>query len=518
MFSDLFFFFFDFFGDIFLVVSLGFNLAWPWPVLLLVVLLWLSIFFILIISGISEGRDNILGRTFCRDNPWGPWPVGRGLAHLSTTLLGPVILIYLQKSLVHRIRCKEWEFKSFKISHFGEDQELNQREDQELDPREDQELNQRELQEISQREDQELSQREDQELSQREDQELNLKNNQKLNQLYDLNCELVSLVERRRQLACMLARTHQMHVVIEEVLQLFCQLLIVYLTATTFRYPSVVGWFSKGQSLLFVLYMSITWSKKLASSFLLKQQDTVSLLGTLLIYLRTFLEVGTCLTTLALYLVHSSAMQQQQLCDSNDLASSFDGQARPISWGPGICFLLTIIIAHVVLITMLKLLFPTEKPDTTRHIYRSLCHAVNSLVVSTPLRSRKTELAAMSQPQLEQEWGSLRLEYVGMEVRVEGFEKNAPHSVFCLIVVGPELQNFRSQCCLLPWSQGLRKFGLLCKNQHFYIFIFYFQACDRGERILTKKLKMQRNKKKYLFKHAFVEFFSNFIFVLYIVH
>ena len=186
-------FFLRIFGDIFLVVSLGFNLAWPWPVLLLVVLLWLSIFFILIISGISEGRDNILGRTFCRDNPWGPWPVGRGLAHLSTTLLGPVILIYLQKSLVHRIRCKEWEFKSFKISHFREDQELNQREDQELDPREDQELNQRELQEISQREDQELSQREDQELSQREDQELNLKNNQKLNQLYDLNCELVSL-------------------------------------------------------------------------------------------------------------------------------------------------------------------------------------------------------------------------------------------------------------------------------------------------------------------------------------
>ena len=45
-------------------------------------------------------------------------------------------------------------------------------------------------------------------------------------------------------MARMLARTHQMHVVIEEVLQLFCQLLIVYLTATTFRYPSVVGWFS----------------------------------------------------------------------------------------------------------------------------------------------------------------------------------------------------------------------------------------------------------------------------------
>ena len=120
LFSDLFFFFFDFFGDIFLVVSLGYTFAWPWPLQVLVVLLWLSVFFSLVITGISEGWDNILGRNFCQANQLGP--VGRGLVQLSTALIGPVILLYLHNTLAHRIRCKEKQFKSLNILHSGKDQ------------------------------------------------------------------------------------------------------------------------------------------------------------------------------------------------------------------------------------------------------------------------------------------------------------------------------------------------------------------------------------------------------------
>ena len=339
------------------MLSLGFTFAWPIQVL--VVLLWLSPFVSLVMTGISEDWDHILGHNFCQANQLGP--VGQGLVQLSTALFGPVILLYLDNSLAHQIWCKERDFKTLDISHGG--------------------------------------------------------NNQVLNQLFDLNCELVSLVDRRRQLGRMLARSHQMHVVIEKVFQLVCQLLIVYLTATTFRYPGVVGWFGQGQGLLFVLCVSLSWSMKLASSYFLRQQDTVGLLGKFLVYMRTFLEVGTCLATLALYLAHSlylfrsSAMQQQQLCHSGN-------EARPLSWIPGVSDLLSILATHIILITILKLVFPPDGPAvTTGHqIYRSLCHAVNSLVVSTPPQNWKTELAAMIQPQLEQEWCALRWEYVGMEV------------------------------------------------------------------------------------------------------
>ena len=370
LFSDLFFFFFDFFGDIFLVVSLGYTFAWPWPLQVLVVLLWLSVFFSLVITGISEGWDNILGRNFCQANQLGP--VGRGLVQLSTALIGPVILLYLHDTLAHRIRCKEKQFKSLNILHSGKDQELNQ--------------------------------------------------------LNDWNSELVSLVDRRRQLARMLARAHQMHVIVEEVLQLFCQLLIVYLTATAFRYPGLVGWFGKSQGLLFVLYLSITWSKKLASSFFLKQQDTAGLLGKFLIYLRTFLKVGIRLATLALFLAHildlfSSPAKRQQLCSSGNNTqgwSRLDNKTMRPSWNVDVNVLLSILTVHIVLVTILKLVFPSDRPEIVdqrlaHQIYRSLCHAVNSLVLSTPPRNWKKELTAMSQQQLCQEWRALRWEYVGME-------------------------------------------------------------------------------------------------------
>ena len=81
------------------------------------------------------------------------------------------------------------------------------------------------------------------------------------------------------------------------------------------------------------------------------------------------------------------------------------------------------------------------------------------------------------------------------------FEKNATHSMLCQIVVGPQFQNFISQCCLFPWSQGLRIFRLVPLNQQNKILTNFFQACDKGGTysLIYSKAKNEEKFKKYLF-------------------
>ena len=82
------------------------------------------------------------------------------------------------------------------------------------------------------------------------------------------------------------------------------------------------------------------------------------------------------------------------------------------------------------------------------------------------------------------------------------FEKNATQSMLCQIVFGPQFQNFMSQCCLFPWSQGLSKFGLLtCKicKKNFFLKRFSSLRQEGTDSLNFLRAKNKEKIKKYLF-------------------
>ena len=106
----------------------------------------------------------------------------------------------------------------------------------------------------------------------------------------------IKLEARQKKLRPLLASSYSMHIWLETVPQICCQLLIVFLAAIPYPYPGVVttiaGWWGVQPSVIFFIYLTAMEACKYGSSYLVRKGDTVSLLGTLLVYLRLHLRSG----------------------------------------------------------------------------------------------------------------------------------------------------------------------------------------------------------------------------------
>jgi hypothetical protein len=99
------------------------------------------------------------------------------------------------------------------------------------------------------------------------------------------------LVERRRKLRGMIASYYTWSLILENVPQLACELLIAYLMTATGSDDAI--W----KQVLSVLYLSVTWSKRIGTVLLYREKVTLGLTYSLLVYPRIFLEVATRLVS-----------------------------------------------------------------------------------------------------------------------------------------------------------------------------------------------------------------------------
>jgi hypothetical protein len=99
------------------------------------------------------------------------------------------------------------------------------------------------------------------------------------------------LVERQHKLRGLIASYYTWSLILEYVPQLACEVLIAYLMTSTGSDDAI---WEQG---LYILYLSTTWSKRIVTIILYSEKVTLGLTNTLLVYLRTFLDVATRLAS-----------------------------------------------------------------------------------------------------------------------------------------------------------------------------------------------------------------------------
>ena len=243
---------------------------------------------------------------------------------------------------------------------------------------------------------------------------------------------LKALVVRKGQMDRLLAPCYKRDVLLEEGPQILCHLLIVFLSANTatFQFPGVVTILGGKSDILLVLYLSGSWSFKLAQSYLLRQEDSVGLLGQVLVHARLFLEVGTQLAVFFLYwapfhpeffgpLLFQPGSSLPQLIDENGLTSTTSSIPQLNFW-EYLIPLVTCYAVHVFIVIMSMIFLESFSPvifssSSLRRLFLSVCYACTSLIVTTP--SEDWNLGEKDNKEfILRKWRKVQQDYLSMEV------------------------------------------------------------------------------------------------------
>ena len=384
------------------------------------VLLWLLVFLHQLIIGrriLSAGRSKIYGGNLDHLGP-----DQQLLIDLGSCLLGPVMLHYQRARVARQIRASDQKFK-LKVDYYYEF------------------LGSQSLIELS------------------------TSWQESFKDLQDLMEGHEELMARQRQLDRLLATSYKSEVMVESTPQILCQLLIVFVSGSTLSFPGAVGWLGQWREALLVVYLSLTWSKKLSASYLLKQKDTVSLQGQLLVCLRSFLEVWSRLMTLFLYwapFFRLFSSPQRQTSVNGSSPQLVEGAAKnglpDVSFQEYFILLITVGAAHVGLVSLLKILLTPDflqnlkanivtgnhlrqivwnlyaaairawrrlsalnRRQLVSRLHSAAKQACGSLIASTPARDwdkkpRKASAWLITRKDFQRNWQANRREYVAMEV------------------------------------------------------------------------------------------------------
>ena len=234
--------------------------------------------------------------------------------------------------------------------------------------------------------------------------------------LAEQHAKYQKMVATERQLKGQRASTDKSFVLREEALQVLCYLLLVFLSGTPFTYPRPVAWFGDWKEAMYVPYLSFVWAWKLYSSQILRHKDKVGVLGKIMVFLRTFLDIGLRFTVYFLFV------------------DTFGAEKK--AWPVNEKFILFLVVftIHVALFSVLKMATCVTTvvtrscgSDTQDAVgfqqvfdccYSTFILACNSLIVNIP--SQRWELDPgdaddITPKKLQQRWLAVRWEYLPME-------------------------------------------------------------------------------------------------------